>query len=56
MVGRRNRVANGRKDLVQRHGGGKSKAKRRRSASREEKAIETKTRRAGKAECKNYED
>jgi len=38
------------KAWVQRHGGGS--AKRRRSAARCEKAIETATRRAGKAACK----
>ena len=53
QVGRKGRVSNGRKDLVQRHGGGNSKAKRRRSAARSEKAIETKARREGKEACQN---
>jgi len=55
QVGRRDRVAGGRKELVQRHGGGNGNGgKRRRSAGRAEKAIETKVRRQGKKDCQDY--
>ena len=55
VVGHRREGYGGGKDWVQRHGGGGSgRHKRRRaSAAREEKALETKERQAGKAACRD---